>query len=245
MRNFKLSVRRGAFLALFAIGVSIGGGAAQAQQAACQIFMHDKLKGSRTDLAAGERVRKLPPAAYRNGTSVRLQGSCKLTIFDDERFRGDSVTITRSTNIVPSGWNDRMESAICSCEGAGRADDDRRGGGRGDDEGRRGGGRDDRAARDRGRDPSSAPRLRRRGAACIAWKDRGNRGAWRAFEAGQRDRFGRRLRGDLGSVEVARGCRATIELDGRPFRVIIDRSTDRLPPFISRNAGSLSCRCGR
>ncbi|MCI4664423.1 MAG: hypothetical protein MRY74_06840 [Neomegalonema sp.] len=101
----------------------------------------------------------------------------------------------------------------------------------------------DLASRDRRNE--GRPRLSRRGDACILYRRDRFDGRWLAYSHGARDRLGRRFNGRVRSIEVARGCRAEIDLRDAPYSVIFDRSMRRIPPFIRRYAAGIRCTCRR
>ena len=221
----------------------VGVGVAEAQDA-CRVYSRASLNGFILDLGDGESAGRLNFFLDRDVSSVSVAPGCRVTLYSGREFSGRDRVFRESATHLPSGWNNTARSVSCECGRRGRRDDradDRRGG-------RRGGDDADFDRRDfdgRAVGRGEPPRLRRRGAACIAFEDRRYRGRWRSFARGDvGERFGRRLRGRVSSVQVADGCRAVLDF-GRSYRLVVTESVRRLPRAVEDAAVEFSCRCGR
>lgn len=226
--NWFASRARRIALGAAAIGITIvSAGAAEAQD--CRLFGNSRFNGFNVSMNDGQGFSRLTGFLDRRVSSVGVRPGCSVTLFSGREYSGDSATFDASQERLPRDWNNRARSASCAC-GRGRGDGGRGDGGRGDG---------DRGGRDR------APETSRNGAACIVFEDRRFGGRFRAFERGDRnERLGRRLRGDVSSVQVARGCTAILDVD-RPYRIRIEGDTRRLPSAVDDRATSITCRCRR
>ncbi|MCI4664422.1 MAG: hypothetical protein MRY74_06835 [Neomegalonema sp.] len=210
-------------------------GAAMAQDV-CKLYSNVRLRGVAQGLQDGETKGRFNFFLDKRVSSVRVAPGCRAVLFSRRGLTGDRLPVRETLTHLPGDWKNRARSAACEC--GRRGDRDRRGR---DSLGRP----NDRRADQRKFGDGAPPRLSRRGAACIAFRDRGFRGAWRSFARDEgKKRVGRRLRSDISSIQVARGCRAVVEF-GAPYRMVLRESVRRLPRAVDDRAVSLRCRCGR
>lgn len=226
-------------------------GAALAQPAACVIYEDARFGGDSYGFSETGQSSRYSRSWDDRVSSVRVAPGCRLTLWEDPNFRGSAITFEGEVSFVGREWNDRASSSRCECDPRRPRDvlrdvlrdilppppDDGRG---------RDGGRD----AGRGDGPGgiaigngNPPRLRRNGLACNVFRDNNFRGAWRAFRDGEDDReLGRRLNGEVSSVQVARGCVALLDI-GRPYKLYVDQDTPNLGRIANDRTDSVSCFC--
>lgn len=191
----------------------------RASAAACAVYDRRDFDGERLEMAPDQSLSRLRRWNDRI-SSARIARGCRLTISEDWNFSGAQETATADIRYFGAEWSNRASSLACAC------DDDWEG-----------------RAVDRGGPGAPPPALSRHGAACVVYEDEGFSGGWRAFEAGVEGRtLGRRLAGDVGSVRVAPGCVALVDV-ARPYKLWIEQDVAALQRSQGDRADAVSCFC--
>ena len=81
----------------------------------CTLYDYSALRGDPRSLGAGERLGNLGARWDNRTSSVDVSNNCKLTLYSDANFRGDSKVINASTHYLGSLWDNQASSAMCTC----------------------------------------------------------------------------------------------------------------------------------
>lgn len=110
-----------AFLAAAASVLMIGSASAQyydnGDDVACEMYEHNNYQGRVVPMAPDQAV------SFRGGqfwndrvSSVRVAQGCSLVIYEHSRMAGRSSELGGNARSL-GGWNDRISSAECFCDG--------------------------------------------------------------------------------------------------------------------------------
>lgn len=83
--------------------------------AECNLYDLGNFGGSPRTLAPGERLGNLGRSWDNRTSSINMTDNCKVTIYADPNFKGESKTLTTSSNSLGSLWDNQASSAVCSC----------------------------------------------------------------------------------------------------------------------------------
>ena len=86
------------------------GRATQPREGAC-FYQDAGFRGEYFCVRQGDRINRIPAGMNDRISSVRVLGDADVTVFRDERFRGESARFyTDVRNLKSEGWNDRISS---------------------------------------------------------------------------------------------------------------------------------------
>lgn len=81
----------------------------------CTLYDYTGLRGESRTMGAGEKLGDLGRNWNDRTSSVGVTDQCKLTLYSDPNFRGDSKVFASDTSSVGSLWDNQASSAVCTC----------------------------------------------------------------------------------------------------------------------------------
>ena len=90
-------------------------GISQISAADCTIYDYADYSGTSRSLSPGERLGSLGHSWDNKVSSVQTTPNCKVTLYADANFKGDTKVLTGQTRYLGSLWDNQTSSAICTC----------------------------------------------------------------------------------------------------------------------------------
>lgn len=81
----------------------------------CTLYDAAGMRGESRSLGSGEKLGDLGWSWDNRISSVGVTDQCKLTLYADPNFRGDSKIFSADTSSVGSLWDNQASSAVCTC----------------------------------------------------------------------------------------------------------------------------------
>lgn len=197
----------------------------------CNLYDFARYQGATRTLGPGERLGNLGASWDNHTSSANITENCKLTLYSDPNFRGDSKVLTTSSPYLGSLWDNQTSSAMCTCtappEWSGRRWHHWRDG---DGAGRR--------------PPPPPPPVRQ---SCRVYRDVNFAGGELALAANNSySMLGAGMNDQASSVKVPQGCSLTVYshegLDGRS-RVFLEGDYNYVGEQWDDRISSAECAC--
>ena len=87
----------------------------QTSLADCMIYDYADYAGSSRSISPGERLGSLGRSWDNKLSSVQTTPNCKLTVYADANFKGDTKVVTGQLRFLGSLWDNQTSSAVCTC----------------------------------------------------------------------------------------------------------------------------------